>query len=432
MFTEPVLRGDLELFGEVWMEEEQRRRAGLAALGATEAELQSNDKFAKLLEAEGVEIQYKAGKNQMIPAFAKTDAFMEELQEHENPRVQALALARLGIKSTIDQTRAERFGYMGSRGPLPVYLRYCGAHTTRWSGGDGVNWQNLRRGGKLRKAIKAPPGCVLVILDKSQIECRILNEFAGQTDVIERFRNKVDPYVGIASQAYGREITKADKAERGTGKQLELSCGYGAGAATIQNTARLGIYGPPVAIDIDTAERWKQLYRDTHPQVVALWKEAEVILKRMNAGESCRWGPLEVMCDGGTKRIRLPGHPDLIYDSLEWYVPSFEDLEKGFDPSPYWRVLTRRGWPTKMYGAKLVENVVQYMARINMSEDMNRIVNYGIKIATTTHDELVAVVPLDMGQKAYDIMHAEMCKSPAWMSNIPLDAEGAISERYEK
>jgi len=155
MFTQPVLEADIDQLGEIWSAEELRRVNLLDELGATAKEIGSNETFTALLAAEGVEVEYKQGKNGPIPAFAKTDQFMEELLEDANPRVQALAAARLGIKSTIDQTRAERFGWMASRGRCPVYLRYCGAHTTRWSGGDGVNWQNLRRGGKLRKAIKS-------------------------------------------------------------------------------------------------------------------------------------------------------------------------------------------------------------------------------------------------------------------------------------
>lgn len=437
MFTEPVLEGDLQMLGEIWMEEEKRRRTVLAEIKSTAKDVGSNEKFIALLEAEGVEIEYKKGKNGPIPAFAAKDEFMEELKEHDNPRVQSLAAARLGIKSTIDQSRAERFGDMASRGRSPVYLRYCGAHTTRWSGGDGVNWQNLRRGGKLRKAIKAPPGATLVIVDSSQIECRILNEFAGQEDVIERFRAGADPYISIASLAYDRPITVNDKAERGTGKQLELSCGYGAGAATIQKTARLGTYGPPVHIDMATAERWKHLYRDTHTRVVSLWKDAELTLARMLNYQSFDWGPLQVRCtlpvDTGTatgrRRISLPDCAELIYDSLEWYVPTAGDpawLQAG------WRVKTRRGFPTRMYGAKLVENVVQYMARIHISQAMNRITRVGIKVATSTHDELVGVVPLDRGQQAYDYMSTEMCRPPLWMPRLPLAAEGGFSQRYEK
>jgi DNA polymerase family A len=431
MFTEPVLQADVEMLGEIWMEENKRRVDLLVELGVTKKQLGSNETFIKLLEAEGVEVEYKAGKNGPIPAFAKTDPFMEELREDDNPRIQALAAARLGIKSTIDQTRAERLGGMATRGHCPVYLRYCAAHTTRWGGGDKTNWQNFRRGGKLRKAIHAPEGCTLVIVDSSQIECRILNTFAGQEDVVEKFRTGADPYIAIASQAYGREITKADTAERGTGKQLELSCGYGAGAATIQKTARLGTYGPPVHIDLETATRWRDLYRGTHSNVVALWEEAELALGRMHNFVSFDWGPIQVRCNEAAwrRRISLPGCAELIYDSLEWHNPT-ED-----DPAwlkPGWRVKTRRGFPTKMYGAKLVENVVQYMARMVISQAANRIVGYGIKIAMTTHDELVGVVPLDMGQKAYEIMVNEMCRPSVWMLDLPLAAEGGVSERYEK
>jgi DNA polymerase len=162
-----------------------------------------------------------------------------------------------------------------------------------------------------------------------------------------------------------------------------------------------------------------------------LWKDAELTLKRMLNFVSFDWGPLRVQCDcdAGTRRISLPGCAELIYDSLEWYVPTQEDpawLEPG------WRVKTRRGFPTRMYGAKLVENVVQYMARMVVSQAANRIVKYNIRIATTCHDELVGVVPLDMGQQAYEIMVNEMCRPPEWMPNLPLAAEGGVSERYEK
>jgi DNA polymerase len=84
-------------------------------------------------------------KENEIYAFAKSDSFMQELLQHENPRVVALAEARLGVKSSLLQTRAETLGYMARRGPLCVYLKMYGAHTTRWAGGDASNFQNLKR-----------------------------------------------------------------------------------------------------------------------------------------------------------------------------------------------------------------------------------------------------------------------------------------------
>lgn len=223
-FTEPVLRGDVDMLAKVWEGENTKKQMALEELGVTASELQSADKFAALLREEGVEPEMKNGKNGEIYAFAKTDQFMRDLLENDNDRIRTLAEARIGQKSTLLQTRAETLGWMARRGPMPVYLRYCGAHTTRWSGGDGCNWQNFKRGSDIRKAIMAPDGFLLAAIDSSQIECRLLNYLAGQNDVIEKFRNGEDPYVGIASAFYGRTITKAEPAERGTGKQAELSC----------------------------------------------------------------------------------------------------------------------------------------------------------------------------------------------------------------
>lgn len=431
MFTEPVLELDLQVLGDLWYAERERRFGMLEELGVTAAELSSNAKFADLLTQEGVEIEYKEGKRGPIPAFGKKDKFMEKLlNDTDNDRIHALVSARLGVKSTLDQTRAERFGEMGSRGAAPVYLRYCGAHTTRWSGGDKTNWQNLRRGGKLRQAVKSKAGQKLVVADSSQIECRILNEFAGQYDVVAKFRNKEDPYVGTAAVAYGREITKDDKAERGTGKQLELSCGYGAGDATIQNTARIGTYGPSVHIDLETARRWKDAYRSTHPAVVDLWREAEIVISRMAAGESFWWRCLFVDCrNEGRRRIYVPGYPELKYDTLEWRIPQEGEYDEN-ETRGYWRYKDRRGWWAKLYGGKLVENVVQYMARLVISDAMNRITDHGIAVKNTTHDELVCVVPAAVADQAYAVVTQEMCKAPEWMPDLPLDSEGGVTDCY--
>jgi hypothetical protein len=138
MFTDPKLEGDLDLLGKVWAAEHRKKYELLDALGVTASDLQSSGKFAELLRAEGVEPPTKPGKNGPIYCFAKTDKFMkEELLEHPDDRVRMLGEARLGVRSTLEQTRAARLGHMATRGTMPVYLAYCGAHTTRWSGGDG-------------------------------------------------------------------------------------------------------------------------------------------------------------------------------------------------------------------------------------------------------------------------------------------------------
>jgi hypothetical protein len=234
MFVEPVLRGDIDAFKAVELGEIIRKQTLREQLNVTDAELQSAERFAELLRACGIEPPMKQTPAGQAYAFARTDKFMTEvILEHPDDRVRTLGEARLRARSTIEQTRAERLAGMAGRGAMPVYLQYAGAHTTRWSGGDKLNWQNFKRGSGLRKAIHAPAGYQIVKVDKSQIECRFLNYLAGQWDVVERFRRKEDPYVGIASMAYGERVYKAKEgdprfdemlAKRGTGKQLELSC----------------------------------------------------------------------------------------------------------------------------------------------------------------------------------------------------------------
>src|SRR6185437_4631555 len=175
MFTEPRLVGDVELFTTIRDTEFLSKNEGLYALGVGEKDLQSATKFCALLEAEGAEIEWKDGANEtQIPAIAKTDSFMRGLCDIPG-RVGELANARLEVRSTLAETRAGRLKDMAERGPLAVYLYYCGAHTRRWSGGDSVNLQNLTRGSDLRRGIKAPDNFLIAAPDQSQGECRLLN-----------------------------------------------------------------------------------------------------------------------------------------------------------------------------------------------------------------------------------------------------------------
>jgi DNA polymerase len=416
-FTEPQLEGDIDVFGKVWKYERERKELLLRQLAIDPADLQSAVKFAALLRAEGIEPETKSGKSGPIPAFAKTDDFMQGLLEHDDERVRTLAEARLGLKSTLDQTRAERLGFMATRGPMPVYLSYCGAHTTRWSGGDKLNWQNLKRGSDLRKGARAPAGYKIVKADKSQIECRILNYVAEQWDVIERFRKGEDPYLPGASKFYGREITKADLPERGFGKQLELSCGFGAGGPSIVRTAARGTYGPKIVLTEADGIAARDLYRSTHPGVLAYWKQAGRIISAL-AGTSAtlEWGPLQV----STGVIRCQGIP-IWYPELHFH----RDEETGEE---YWRYKTRKGW-AKLYGGKLVENVVQFMSRVDMSQSLLRILaRTGIRPAQLEHDAAVWVVKEALVVPFTTVVQEEMTRAPTWLPNIPLGCDISVGE----
>jgi hypothetical protein len=186
-------------------------------------ELMSNNKFAFLLESLGVtpprKISARTGKETY--AFAKSDVGLTDLLEHENPAVQAVVAARIGTKSTIEETRTERFIGMADQPAVPVELTYWGAATTgRWSGKSSqkANWQNLPRGGVLRHAIKPQPGHVILAADQSNIELRVNHVNAGCEESIALLREGADLYCSFASVLYGREITKEDASERFMGK----------------------------------------------------------------------------------------------------------------------------------------------------------------------------------------------------------------------
>jgi DNA polymerase I-like protein with 3'-5' exonuclease and polymerase domains len=99
-------------------------------------------------------------------------------------RVQAVVAARLGLKSTLEETRTQRFINIAKRGLLPVPVRYYAAHTGRWGGDDKINLQNLPsrgpNGKKLKRSLIAPDGYMLIDCDSSQIEARVLAWLAGQ------------------------------------------------------------------------------------------------------------------------------------------------------------------------------------------------------------------------------------------------------------
>lgn len=425
MFTEPVLKADTDLLARIWEREEREKRNRIVDLRVDPADLRSGDRFAALLRDQGVEPETKEGPPRKdgsrgtIYAFAKTNSFMEELLDHEDFIVRALAEARLGEKSNILQTRAATLGFMASRGPLCVYLRMYGAHTTRWSGGDSTNFQNFKKPDpdypkqeeyNLRDAILAPEGYLLAKPDASQIECRLLNFVAGQDDVIERFRNGTDPYTNVAAAFYGYPVNKKDHPkERQVGKVLELQAGYGSGGPKIAATLRT-----KAGIILTETEgiKARDAYRDTHPAVVELWRAGGRMLSRLAGGPPTEWGPTTVR-DG---KIYLPNGCPLDYSTLEY----FKDSETG---EGYWRLKTRRGW-SKTYGAKLVENLIQALARVVISQAFIRVVGLGYRIVGTEHDLLWILIPKDGKEKWHlDRCLAEMSRTPTWLPGIPLSAE---------
>lgn len=400
----------------------------LARCGLTSRDdLMSNDRFAEALRALGVEpptkISLTTGKETF--AFAKTDPAFIDLEEHENTDVQALVSARLGVKSTIEETRTERLisisqlTWPGNRqGLLPMPLRYSGAHTHRLSGDWKMNMQNLPRGGTIRKAIKAPPGYKVVACDASQIEARIAGWFCGAADLTNAFANKEDVYSSFASRVFGRPVNKKENpVERFIGKTAVLGLQYGLGWAKFQKTVALqskAQVGQEVKLDDMEATRVIQTYRTTYSQIPQMWRTLDALISQMTS-RNCHvpLGPLVFEY----QRVRLPSGLYLHYHDLQ------------NKDGQWW--FTHGGKPKYLYGGKMLENIVQALARICVMDAAVKVrKRIGQQLHLQVHDELVYVVEEQIADSVLRVVHEEMCTRPNWGVDIPLDAEGDVANSY--
>ena len=426
MFTEPVLHLDTLLLEEYVQDIRADKTTALLQAGIQLADVMSNDKFAAALEQLGVmpptKISLTTGKETF--AFAKTDQAMEALAEHPDIRVQHLIAARLKNKTTIAESRAVRMSGMGLRGAAPVYLKYSGAEQThRLSGGDKMNWQNMGRGSKLRDSVVAPPGDVIIVGDSSNIEARVLCWLACQKDAVEIFHKadaKLGPdvYCTMAERIYNRPINKHDNpSERQLGKTAVLGLGYGMGGTKFVSAVRTMA---KQSIDEQTAKMVVDVYRNTHPMVVDLWKRAEqalgFILKGIEGVSVDARGIVKTCKDG----LVLPNGLKIKYPELQYSSARGEGYS-------YFDGRAR----TKIYGGKVVENIIQALARIVVMEQTLS-ASQTDKIALSVHDEAVGVVAEDDAKDALEDMLNLMRKPPEWAPDLPLNSEGGFHRSYGK
>ena len=268
--------------------------------------------------------------------------------------------------------------------------------------------------------------------------CRVAHYLADPNNpILQKFRNNEDPYSATASEFYQEEIYNPKegdprydelKAKRGMGKQGQLMCIYGASGKQFKSTAAAGTYGPRVDMSLETADAFVATFRKNTPWICArntgYWAQCERILARLGGGDPVQWGPLRVE----NHRIYIQDCP-MIYDSIEYHTPQ-PDEEDG---RTGWRVRTKQGWKF-MWGSKLTQNICEGVSRMIVSEAMIRIKKkYGIRTLNWPYDELLLLIPKDgREEEILQLCLAEMKMTPTWLPGIPLDAEGALGERYEK
>lgn len=400
MFTEPAIIGDVAAFEAEVASEQARKAALFESLGIDPDKVRSADKFAELLRAEGIEPETKPGKKGPIPAFAKTDAFMEELLAHEDERIRTLAEARLAGKSCLLETRAQRYADQARRGAMPMYLNFAKARTLRYSGGDGGNVQNLPRGSALRRAHLAPEGFDLVVVDAKQFELRVGSALAGQWDFLDTLNEGGDPYCDLASEIYGYTVTPDMEDERGVGKQGQLSCQFGAGWVSVQETARRGTYGPKVQLSRQRAEAIVSAFRTKRDAYPVAWHGGD-----HHGG--CK-PAITALLHGGTMALPLHCSPAILVQDQKLILPSGNALNY----ASLWQdgrgtIGTRRLFKAqpdflsdkdKLYPAKVFQHCVQAVTRDAFVEGVvrlraQRLSGQPVKIVMNTHDEIGMLIP---------------------------------------
>jgi DNA polymerase len=437
MFTQPVLEVDdallIERLEDVKEEKSQLLAALMTKLNCETEEdvrgkLASNKQFAELLEELGIPVPLKTSPTtgKETYALAKTDTGFIALTEHEDPFIQELCRVRLGTKSTIEESRIERFIQIGSRnkGKLPIPLKYYGAHTGRWAGSDKVNFQNLPSRDKKKKALKnavvAPEGHIVINCDSSQIEARVLVWLAGQKDIVQQFAEGRDVYSEFAGKVYERPISKADPVERFVGKTCVLGLGYGTGWAKLQHTLKTS---PPGAdLSDDECQRLVKVYRDINHKVIDLWKQGDEALQAI-ANWNDEHTPFylgEHKCLLVTREgIRLPNGLYIQYPELHLDT---EEVKSNY------KYKSRKGLNT-IWGGSVVENVVQALARIIVGEQMLKVAEK-YRVALTVHDSVVAVVPKENKDEALDFITKAMSTPPDWATGLPVTCEAGFGESY--
>ena len=265
----------------------------------------------------------------------------------------------------------------------------------------------------------------------------------------EAFAQGRDLYNEIASEIYGRPIdrkkklvdaegnylndtgqivTEKDDAaepdwlEGFVGKTAELGLGYHMGWPKFWAT----LAKQEVFIPKETAERTVKLWRHKNSSIVQGWKRNDqVIFDMASRGQR----PYDYHCVRVERgRLILPSGLALTYPKLHFR----EDEERaGFH---YWEGKFFKS----LYGGLLMENIIQALARIVMSDMMLEIQQHllpmGGRIVSTVHDEIIAIAPEQHAKEAYDMMGYVMSTPPDWCNDgsLALASEGGIADNYSK
>lgn len=281
----------------------------------------------------------------------------------------------------------------------------------------------------IRTAIIAKPGHTFIVSDFSAIEARVIAWLAGEAWRLEVFLTHGKIYEASASQMFHmpvEEITKTDP-RRQKGKIAELALGYQGGVNAMRTMG-----GEKMGLSEVEMKEIVTHWRSANPAIVSLWDEVQNAAMKAICGRdiSIQKG-IRFRSELGAMTIQLPSGRKLFYPRARIEVR--EKFGKKSKTIVYeGQNQTTRKWEEQdTYGGKLVENIVQGIARDCLAVTMIRLEKMGYPIVFHVHDEVILEVP-DDGTKTL----AEVCdvfKKPIiWAEGLPLKGDGYITNYYKK
>ena len=265
-----------------------------------------------------------------------------------------------------------------------------------------------------------------IVADFSAIEARVIAWLAGEQWRMEVFKSHGKIYEASASQMFRVPIEKVTKGSelRQKGKIAELACGYQGGVRALKSMGALEMGVPETELQ-SIINRW----RKANPNIVQLWND--VSEKALEATESLNLVPLRFgisfLHSKGSLIINLPSSRQLFFRNARIIRNASGNAVLAYDGMNQ----TTKTWETvETYGGKLVENIVQAIARDCLAESMLSLDAAGYRIVMHVHDEVVIETDGSEGSLA-DVI-AIMCRPISWAKSLPLKADGYETYYYKK
>ena len=266
-----------------------------------------------------------------------------------------------------------------------------------------------------------------IIADFSAIEARIIAYLSNEKWRIDVFNTHGKIYEASASKMFKVDIDEITKESelRQKGKIAELALGYQGGVGALVS---MGAYNMNLC-ESELIEIVKA-FRSSNPNIVKLWNNAQKAFIEAVKNKSVVHidKNISFIYEGNILFIKLPSgrrlsyiRPKIDYDNIfNKYIITYE----GIDPT------TKKSKRLTTYGGKLVENIVQAIARDVLAQSMINLKNHGFNIVMHVHDEIVLEV--ENGVSSVEEVCEIMCKENRYLKGLKLKADGFESKYYKK